>query len=52
MGRISTFDFLDQVCPKRLFLVKNGKIALVRASMVVSYYVKLFRAGPTDKTAF
>ena len=25
------------------FPVENGKIALVRASMVVTYYIKLFR---------
>ena len=34
-----------QICPKREFSVKNGKIALVRASMVVTYYVKLFCTG-------
>ena len=28
--------------PKRLFQVGNGKIALVRASMAVPYYIKLF----------
>ena len=27
------------------FPVENGKIALVRASMVVTYYIKLFRTG-------
>ena len=31
---------------KRVFLVGNGKIALVRASVVVTYYIKLFRTGP------
>ena len=30
------------------FLVETGKIALVRASMVVTYYSILFRTGPTD----
>ena len=30
---------------KRVFLVENGKIALVRASMVVTYNIKLFRMG-------
>ena len=37
------FWFLDQICTKRKFPVENGKMALVRASMVVNYYVKLFR---------
>ena len=27
----------DQICPKREFPVENEKIALVRASMVVTY---------------
>ena len=35
----------DQICQKREFTVKNGKIALVRASMVITYYIKLFRTG-------
>ena len=39
------FSF-DQICPKTVFPVENGKIALVCASMVVTYYVKLFRTGP------
>ena len=30
---------------KRKFPVKNGKIALVLASMVVTYYAKPFRTG-------
>ena len=34
--------FFGQICPKREFSVENGKIALVRASMVVTYYIKLF----------
>ena len=37
--------FFDQICPKRAFPVENGKIALVRAFMVVTYYIKLFRTG-------
>ena len=36
------FVFFDQICPKREFSVENGKIALVRGSMVVTYYIKLF----------
>ena len=39
------FDILDQICPKRVFPIGNGKIALVRASMVIAYYIKLFRTG-------
>ena len=34
--------FLDQIFPKMGFPVKSGKIALIRASMVVTYYIKLF----------
>ena len=30
---------------QREFPVENRKIALVRASMVVTYYIKLFRMG-------
>ena len=29
--------------PKREFMIENGKIILVRASMVGTYYIKLFR---------
>ena len=36
---------MDQICLKRVFLVENEKITIVRASMVVTYYVKLFRTG-------
>ena len=28
-----------------MFSVENGKIALVRASMVLTYYIKLFHTG-------
>ena len=35
------FDILHQICPKRVFPVVNGKVALVRGSMIVSYYIKL-----------
>ena len=38
--------FFVQICPKREFLVENGKIALVRASMVVTYYIILFHTRP------
>ena len=39
---------MDQICPKRVFLVENAKIAIARASMVIIYYIKLFRTG-TDR---
>ena len=35
--------FSDQNFPKRELPFENGKIALVHASMVVTYYIKLFR---------
>ena len=40
-----SFDFFNHICPKRIFLVENGKIALVHASMVITYYIKLFRTS-------
>ena len=45
--RSGNFDFLffDKICLKRVFPVENGKIALVRASMVVTYYIKPFCTG-------
>ena len=46
------FWFFYQICLKREFLVENGKIALVRASMVVAYYIKRFPRGPADITVF
>ena len=36
---------MGQICSKRVFLVENGKIAIARASMVITYYVKFFRTG-------
>ena len=39
------FDFFDQICPKRVFPVEKRKIALLRVSMVVIYYIKLFCTG-------
>ena len=36
---------LDQICWKRVFPVWNRKIALLRGSMVVTYYIKLFCTG-------
>ena len=37
--------FFDQICPKREFPVENGKITLVHALMVLTYYIKLFLTG-------
>ena len=36
---------MDKIFPKGVFPVGNGKIAIARASMVVTYYIKLFRTG-------
>ena len=44
--------FFDKICPKRVPLVENGKIALVHVSMVVIYYFKLFCTGESDTTVF
>ena len=40
-AQAGNFDILHQICPKRLFPVVNGKVALVRGSMIVTYYIKL-----------
>ena len=40
--------FLLPNLPEKGISVENGKIALVRASNVVTYYIKVFRTG-TDK---
>ena len=37
--------WLFYICPEREFPVENRKIALVHASMVVTYYIKHFRTG-------
>ena len=37
--------FFDQICPNSKFPVEKRKIAHVRASMMVTYYSKLFRTG-------
>ena len=42
---LDNFNILDKICPKKVFPIRNGKIALVCASMVVTYYIKLFRTG-------
>ena len=39
------FWILGPNLPKRIFPAENGKVALLRASMVVTYYIKLFRTG-------
>ena len=43
--KLTILIFFDQIRPKRKFLVENGKIALVNACMLVTYYIKLFRTG-------
>ena len=40
--KLTILDFLTKFAQKGLFLVKNGKITLVCASMIVTYYIKLF----------
>ena len=37
--------FFEQIYPRMEFLVENGKIALMRAYMVVTYYIRLFHMG-------
>ena len=37
------FDILDQIIPERLFRTGNGKIALVRVPIYVTYYFEPFR---------
>ena len=34
--------FFDQICQNREFAVENGKVALARAFIVVTFYIKLF----------
>ena len=34
---------MDRICLRRVFPVGNGKLELVLASMVITYYDKLFR---------
>ena len=46
------FFFFEKIYPKRVFPAKNGKIALVRASMVVTYYMNFFRRESTDTSVF
>ena len=43
--KLTILIFFYQICSKKEFPVENGKIALVRASMIVTYYIKLFRTG-------
>ena len=42
--------FFDQICPKRVSPDKKGKFGLARASMVVIFYIKLFRTGANRHT--
>ena len=43
--KLTILIFFYQICPNRKFPVENGKIALVRASMIATYYIKLFHKG-------
>ena len=43
--KTDNFDFLDHISSKGVFPVKNRKNMVVRVSMVVTYYIKLFRKG-------
>ena len=43
--KLTILNFFDQICPKREFPVENRKIALVHASMVITYHIKLFHMG-------
>ena len=37
--------YFDQICPETVFQVGNEKNALLHGSIVVTYYIKLFRTG-------
>ena len=50
--KLTILIFFDQICPKKEFLVENGKSTLVRASMVVTYYTKLFHTGADRQRYF
>ena len=41
--KLTILTFFYQICPKSEFSFKNGKNALVRASMFVTHYIKLIR---------
>ena len=47
-AKTDSLDVLDQICPKGAFQFGNGKVALVRPTMVVTFSAR----GPTDITAF
>ena len=59
-NKCSTFLHFTHWIPKSLYCIRcmmvckicftnwNAKIAFLRTSMVVTYYIKLFRTGPTD----
>ena len=50
--KLTILIFFNQICPKKEFLVENGKSTLVRASMVVTYYTKLFHTGADRQRYF
>ena len=44
-AKTDSLDVFDQICPKRAFQFRRGKIALVRPPMVVTFSAR----GPTEK---
>ena len=49
--KLTVFIFLDQIFTKIVFQVKHRKIALLRVSMDIVYYIKVFLTG-TNMTVF
>ena len=49
--KLTVFIFLDQIFMKIVFQVKHRKIALLRVSMDIVYYIKVFLTG-TNITVF
>ena len=47
-----SFDFFWPKLPEKIFPVENGKIALARASIVVTYYIILFQVGRQTQRFF
>ena len=50
--KLTILIFFYQICLKWVFPLKNRKIALVRASTVVTYYIKLFHTGADRHNGF
>ena len=49
--KLTILIFFDQIFPKMRFRVETRKIALARASMVVTYSIKLFRTGADRRSS-